>query len=112
MNNYDKYINDELLSKIFKSRLEEQEKEDLFDIEYNPRKVYTTCANPASFNPDDAKEAMKLITEMLDAKRHLELLMMHWFDDSIFDIDLNEYVGKTEEVKKPVFSICSSILPI
>lgn len=100
MNKYDKYINDDLLSKVFKNRLEEEDKKELFDITYNPKTVYVTCASTETkFNNEEFEKFLKTLNKGIEERRRL-----------ILEFFLNEYVGKTEEVKKPVFSIYSSTL--
>ena len=106
MNNYDKYINDDLLSRVFKNRLEEEDKKELFDIDYNPKTVYYTCAaNETEFNKKDSEEAIKLLNKLIEERRQLILEFFLKYNDTIFDTILNQYVGKTEQLEKPVFKL-------
>lgn len=110
MNNYDKYINDDLLTRIFKSRLEDKDKDALFDNvfcnEFDSKTVYATCAvNEAKFYKKDFEEALKLLNKEIKERRRLILEFLLKYNDSIIDEIKNECVGKTEQPFEPVFKL-------
>jgi hypothetical protein len=80
MNDYDKYINDYLMSKIYKNRLEKTNNNDndfdnIFCNEYKSKVVTYTCAsNETRIDKEELEKFLTHLKNQLEFKRKISYL--------------------------------------
>ena len=94
MNDYDKYINDDLMSKIYKNRLEKTNNNDndnddfdnVFYNKYTSKKVVTCVSNESKINYKELEEFLTIVQNQLAAKRFLS----YWecFCEPVFNMNI------------------------